>query len=48
MKFTEIKVVAQEYYEKIVCQNLDEMDKLLERHKIAKLTGEEIENLKSL
>lgn len=46
--FTEIKRITREYYKQLYANkldNLDEMDKFLERHKLPKLTQKEIENL---
>lgn len=46
--YSEIERVIREYYEQLHANklnNLGEMDKLLERHKLLKTTQEEIENL---
>lgn len=48
--FTDIKRILREYYEQLSdtkFDNLDEMDRLLERHKIQKLTQEEIGTVNS-
>lgn len=45
---TEIKRIIREHYEKLYANklgNLDEIDNLMEAHKLPKLTQEEIENL---
>ena len=45
---TEIQTIIREYYEKLHANkldNLEEMDKFLETHKLQKLKQENIENL---
>ena len=47
---TEVKMIIREYYEQLYINKLDnlgEMDKFLETHKLPKLTQEEIGNLNS-
>ena len=49
INFTKVKMVIWEYYEKLHAPKLDnvvEIDKFLESHKVVRLTQEEIENLK--
>jgi len=48
---TEMQTIVREYYEKLYANKLDnlkEMDKFLETHKVPTLTQEEIENLNRL
>ena len=45
---TEIQTVITDYYQQLYANkmdNLEEMDEFLEKHKLAKLNREEIENL---